>query len=262
MNKIVEQILSIIKSNMDEYLPDVPSDQYEESGKVYYMNGRNGTEFEWHVNNCLPSFMVFYDDEDNLGAAKLVVNTDGEASLFLYGDHGKTAVKEIKTSLDVEKTELLKLAVCLSRNADDEEIWDAAIDRIDSDYEPDDEEIAEFNNGDEDFEDLCDVKSILEKAALVSKKITEGGWKVGYLIREDPEDEIDSGWQFFAGDEDDDYVEQESNVTVCSVGDIVKLDPALMSVIGSEPGVEFVRVSSDEFEEDDEQDPYMEKWKE
>ncbi len=42
MNKIVEQILSIIKLNMSEYLPDVSSDQLEESGKAYYMNGWDG----------------------------------------------------------------------------------------------------------------------------------------------------------------------------------------------------------------------------
>lgn len=32
------------------------------------MNGKNGTEFDWFVNEHLPSFMVFYDNEEKLGA--------------------------------------------------------------------------------------------------------------------------------------------------------------------------------------------------
>ena len=50
---------------MKENLPEVSSDVLEENGKVYYMNGKNGTEFDWFVNNHLPTFMVFYNDEKN-----------------------------------------------------------------------------------------------------------------------------------------------------------------------------------------------------
>ncbi len=170
-------------------------------------------------------------------------------------------MKEIETSLDVEESELLKLAVCLNRNADGQDLLDAAIDQIDTDYEPDDDEIEEFENNKQNYGELCDVMSLLGKLAYVSKKITEEGWKVGYMFREDPEDDEDSGWRFFAGDEDDDYTRDANNVTFTPVGAILELDPALMSFIVSEPGMEFVRVSADEFEKYDDQDPYMEKWK-
>ena len=49
------------------------TDFLEENGTVYYMNGKNGTEFDWHVNDRLSDFMVFYDDEDKLGAVKASV---------------------------------------------------------------------------------------------------------------------------------------------------------------------------------------------
>lgn len=33
-----------------EHMPDLSFDDLEEGGKVYYMNGKNGTEFDWFVN--------------------------------------------------------------------------------------------------------------------------------------------------------------------------------------------------------------------
>ena len=51
--------------------------ELEEDGKVYYMNGKNGTEYDWFVNEHLPSFMVFYNDRQNLCAVKATVYTDG-----------------------------------------------------------------------------------------------------------------------------------------------------------------------------------------
>ena len=71
MNRILNEIKQIIKQNISEYLSEVQLSHLEENGAVYYMNGKNGTEFDWHVNDHLPSFMVFYNDEQNLGAVKL-----------------------------------------------------------------------------------------------------------------------------------------------------------------------------------------------
>ena len=44
---------------MRENMPEISSDALEEGGKVYYMNGKNGTEYDWFVNDHLPTFMVF-----------------------------------------------------------------------------------------------------------------------------------------------------------------------------------------------------------
>lgn len=71
MNRILNEIKQIIKQNISKYLSKVQLSDLEENGAVYYMNGKNGTEFDWYVNDHLPSFMVFYNDEQNLGAVKL-----------------------------------------------------------------------------------------------------------------------------------------------------------------------------------------------
>lgn len=77
MYRIINDIQTIIKNAMSENLPEVSPDALEENGKIYYMNGKNGTEYDWFVNDHLPPFMVFYNDEKNLGAVKATVYTDG-----------------------------------------------------------------------------------------------------------------------------------------------------------------------------------------
>ena len=71
MHKVLSEIKEIINKSIYEHLPDVQSSDLEENGNIYYMNGKNGTEFDWYVNEHISDFMVFYNDEKNLGAVKL-----------------------------------------------------------------------------------------------------------------------------------------------------------------------------------------------
>lgn len=144
MNKILSEIKEIIKQNINEYLPEVKPSDLEEDGTVYYMNGKNGTEFDWYVNEHLPSFMVFYNDKQNLGAVKLSIYTNGGVVLYIYGDKGNKAIKEVQTSIEVAENELFNLAVVLKSEADDKSVWDANIDEINTDVEINDEKITEF----------------------------------------------------------------------------------------------------------------------
>lgn len=80
MHHILIAIKEIIDSNLKLYLPHVASDHLENNGAVYYMNGKDGTEFDWYINEKFPPFMVFYNDKANLGAVKLLLYKDGESS--------------------------------------------------------------------------------------------------------------------------------------------------------------------------------------
>ena len=91
MHRIINDIQIIIENAMKENLPEVSSDVLEENGKVYYMNGKNGTEFDWFVNNHLPTFMVFYNDEKNLESA-----LDKLKGSYEYSDNAPEAQKLIK----------------------------------------------------------------------------------------------------------------------------------------------------------------------
>ena len=119
MNHILNQIKEIIHSNMELYLPHVKMSDLENDGEIYYMNGKDGTEFDWYVNDKIPPFMVFYNDEDNLGAVKLLLYNDGGIVVYLYGENGKKLVKEVNTHLDANEKELFELAVILRNKADD-----------------------------------------------------------------------------------------------------------------------------------------------
>lgn len=112
MNRILNELKEIIEQNINEYLPEVKTSDLEEDG----MNGKNGTEFDWYVNEHLPSFMVFYNDKQNLGAAKLLIYTNGEVVLYIYGDKGNKTIKEIQTSIKVTENELFNLAVITPAN--------------------------------------------------------------------------------------------------------------------------------------------------
>ena len=151
MNKIVKEIQKIMAQNMAFYLPHVKKSDLEKNGAVFYMNGNNGTEFDWYVNDRLPAFMVFYDDADNLGAAKLMLFPDGNAVLYLYDEKGKRLLKEVGICIEAEEADIAALAAILRNEADDKGIWDADVEDICTDIEPGSDMLREFTDRRRDY---------------------------------------------------------------------------------------------------------------
>ena len=262
MNRILNEIKEIIKQNINEYLPEVKSSDLEENGTVYYMNGKNGTEFDWYVNEHLHSFMVFYNDKQNLGAAKLLIYTNGEVVLYIYGDKGNKTIKEVQTSIKVTENELFNLAVILRSEADEKSVWDASIDKINTDVEITEEQITKFQDTEQYMEPTKNRMKLLNQTAYLSKKILEESWKVGYMYRAEPVNENDSGWSFLAGNEDDEYYNDYKNIALVSVQEVYQLDPDIWNYIDNPVGTELIRISSNEFEIDKrDKEIYMEKRK-
>ena len=116
-----------MERNMELYLPHVKDCDLENGGAIYYMNGKDGTEFDWYVNDKLPPFMMFYNDDANLGAMKLLLERDGRIEAYIYDEKGKKLIQKVETSLDVAETDVLELAVLLRNEADDKHIWEASI---------------------------------------------------------------------------------------------------------------------------------------
>ena len=250
MNKILDEVRTIIREGIKEYLPTVSPSDLEENGMVYYMNGQNGTEFEWHVNEHLPYFMAFYNDKQNLGVAKLSILKNGKVKLYLYGEHGKKLAKEIDTSIETTEDELFKLAVVLKNEADDKRIWDASIERINSDINPSNEQIQSFIKGEEYTAPTKNRAKMLDKMAYLSKKVLDENWKVGYMYRSEPLNEQDSGWAFMAGNEDDEYNNDSKNIALVSIGKVSQLDPDILKYIDNPVGTNLIRISPTEFEID------------
>ena len=225
MHRILTELEQKIQECLRTYLPEVKKSELEENGTVYYMNGKNGTEFDWHVNDRLSDFMVFYNDEDKLGAVKASLYCDGGLLIYIYGDQGKSVRQEVRDLyFDVTEEEMLKLAVRLRTAADDKRIWDAAIRGIDTDTEPDSSEVEEFVSNDHYYGAIRRRKDLLRKNAYVSR----------------------------AGNEDDEYINDYKNIVLMPVGAVYQRDPAIFPHVDSPVGARFVRVTADKFEPDEE----------
>jgi hypothetical protein len=78
-------------------------------------------------------------------------------------------------------------------------------------------------------------------SCFASDRITVQGAEVGYMYRETPDNDFDSGWRFFAGDESDEYVENPQNFGIFDVNTIANYDPAITACLEASFGTKFCR---------------------
>ncbi|WP_372724232.1 DUF2185 domain-containing protein [Novipirellula sp.] len=93
--------------------------------------------------------------------------------------------------------------------------------------------------------------------------ITVDGNPVGYMYREEPDFEEDSGWRFLAGVESQKYLDDANNTGIYDVNEIANFDPDIIPLLDSPEGSAFERdeesgafvaVSEDDDDEDDDED--------
>jgi uncharacterized protein YegJ (DUF2314 family) len=72
-----------------------------------------------------------------------------------------------------------------------------------------------------------------KKKALVSKRAIEKR-EINWAVKDGPHNEMDSGWQLFYGNEDDEYNSDISNITILALADILSFEPRLEDVFASE----------------------------
>ncbi len=78
---------------------------------------------------------------------------------------------------------------------------------------------------------------------IATDMITVEGFPVGLMYREQPDNEVDSGWRFMSGCEDDDYMNNSDNHAVYNVNTIANYDPAIIANLNSPIGSVFERPS-------------------
>lgn len=71
--------------------------------------------------------------------------------------------------------------------------------------------------------------------------ITVHGRKVGYMYREAPEKDSDSGWRFFCGDETQEYVDDPKNLELYDVNTIANYDPEIIPYLDEPTGSAYER---------------------
>src|SRR6266705_2951717 len=77
------------------------------------------------------------------------------------------------------------------------------------------------------------IKSLIPKmgGCFASDRITVDGMKVGYMYREEPDKDLDSGWRFFSGDETQEYADNPDNFAIYEVNTICNYDPSISPYI-------------------------------
>lgn len=78
-------------------------------------------------------------------------------------------------------------------------------------------------------------------ACFATDRITVDGEKVGFMYREDPDNDVDSGWRFVAGDESDEYMDNPENLGVYDVNTLANYDPSILDHLKSPVGSAFAR---------------------
>lgn len=76
---------------------------------------------------------------------------------------------------------------------------------------------------------------------LATDRIVVDGAQIGYMYREMPSRKEDSGWRFFAGDEDEFYMKNNDRHGVYDVNTIVNYDPDIYPYLDSNVGSCFER---------------------
>ena len=77
---------------------------------------------------------------------------------------------------------------------------------------------------------------------IATDKITVDGELVDYMIRAEPNNKIDSGWQFFSGSEDQEYIDDANNSAIYDVNTIANYDRAIIPYLNLPIGTQLERV--------------------
>jgi hypothetical protein len=92
---------------------------------------------------------------------------------------------------------------------------------------------------------LCadQIKPLAENrgGCLATDMITVEGRKVGYMYREEPRNDQDSGWIFTAGQESQAYMDDAANHGLYDVNTIANYDSDIIPFLDAPPGTQFER---------------------
>lgn len=79
-------------------------------------------------------------------------------------------------------------------------------------------------------------------SCLASDMITVAGNKVGYMYRETPDTEPDSGWRFLSGEESQEYLDDPDHLGLYDVNTIANYDPEIIPFLDEPIGSAYERV--------------------
>ena len=123
----LEKIIAYI-NEARKLVPHITDDMLYNNGSIYYMNGNDGTDFDWFENNCLCEFMIF--GKNQKGFIKVYVCKNDTLFGYMYENFGHSPTHDLDTvKLDDGASEELCLA--MFRIADLNDLWDMPLEAFD-----------------------------------------------------------------------------------------------------------------------------------
>ena len=94
--------------------------------------------------------------------------------------------------------------------------------------------------------DASEIRNVLPvqlAGCFATDAIMVDGMKVGYMYREPPDHDADSGWRFMSGSESQEYMDDADNLGLYAVNTVANYDPEIVPYVYSAVGSAFERDS-------------------
>lgn len=129
INEYIVFVMSMINNLIDNQFKCDRS-KLKNNGEIFYLNGQNGTKFDWNINEHLSPFYCFY--KSGKGAIKFIINKDGTAVAYYYNNGEDKPCRNIQTEFS-EKT-AKDIAVLMYAIADSKALFDQPISNLEYTY--------------------------------------------------------------------------------------------------------------------------------
>lgn len=119
--------ITFIKDFINEIIAaeNINREDLDSSGAIYYCNGRNGTKFDFQVNEHSSGFLCFWKNEK--GAIKVYVQRDNIVGYCYFDKNDAFNSDKIHEYTHPNPTNLRSLCNCLYFNFDLNDVYDAQI---------------------------------------------------------------------------------------------------------------------------------------
>lgn len=112
-------------------LPEVSDEQLvsEDGDLIFYMNGNDGTSFDWRMNVRLCEFYLFYKDS-KMGFVKVIVNKNDTINGYVYRNKEYRPIETRPEKISLAKGDAESFFRMMMRYAERRDLDDKTLKRI------------------------------------------------------------------------------------------------------------------------------------